>query len=377
MGWVGDWEATPKGAVMARSGFIVGVWRSVRAAAAARVCREMPFWVWIGIGVLLLAAMPGCRAAPDLRPFDAATGALAASVADAGEMVAGDIERSTRDWPVDDRARASIIAARLREQWVGRAGLGAALRDYSAALVEISASGDDAEREAREFAAALGRLSAAVDLAIAPSRAGSAGISAGAAVYGAYMRDRAAQKLAARMTDATPTVDALLVVLDDDLSDLENALHALRDQAAFTIDDTPIGVMRPREERMAVRTLTLRQAELRSLLGLSGAPEAPSDMDRAAVQNELTAVESSLALALRRLEPIDAAIAGEKARLERDIAVIALTRSALRDWGAAHARALRACERDEPLRLDDLTRAVEQLSTRISESSNTFAHGGK
>lgn len=331
---------------------------------------------WISIGVLLLAAMPGCRAAPDLRSFDEATDALAASIGGAGELVALDVERSTRSWPQDDRARADAIAAGLRAQWTSRAGVAGAMRDYSATLVEIGASGDGAERDALELADAIGRLSAAVDLAAPPSRTGVLGVRAGAAVYGAFARDLAARKIGARMTDATPAVDALLAILDTDLADLDDALAALADQAAFTIDERVIDGLHPRTERGAARALTLRQNELRTLLGLGAARGAAiEDPDRDAIMRELASVEASLALGLRRLEPIDAAIVTERARLDRDRAAIALMRTGLRDWGAAHARTLEACQRGTGVRVDDLTSAADRLRLLILET-RTFAHGG-
>ena len=268
------------------------------------------------------------------------------------------------------------VAAGLRAQWTSRAGVAGAMRDYSATLVEIGASGDGAERDALELADAIGRLSAAVDLAAPPSRAGVLGVRAGAAVYGAFARDLAARKIGARMTDATPAVDALLAILDADLADLDDALAAIEDQAAFTIDEGVIDGLHPRTERCAARALTHRQNELRGRLGLGAAPSAAiGDADRETLMRELASVEASLALSLRRLEPVDAAIASEHARLARDRAAVALMRTGLRDWGAAHARTIEACRRGTIVRIDDLTSAADRLRLLILET-RAFAQGG-
>lgn len=345
--------------------------------------REAVFWVWMAISVLVIVGQSGCRGAPDVRPFDAATASLATSLAGAGEVVATDIVRSTRAWPEAERAQGAAIAARLREQWAAREGLAEALRGYSATLVVIVERGERGERSARELAAALARLSAAVDLAIPPSEAGALGVRIGAAVYGAFARENAARELAGTMRGVAPAVDALVEVMDADLEALAEAVDALHAQCGADVDEERVDGLRPREERGAMRVLAARQGELRVRLGVIGAGTIAPDVnalteaERSALRQELAEVEASLDLSLRRLAPLDARIAEERARLARDAELIETCRAALRAWAGAHARVVAALESDGPLRIEDLTRITEQLRIRISEtSSHTLADGG-
>lgn len=292
---------------------------------------------WI---VALVAAGAGTLAGgcantlPDVTPFVDATNQFRAAVVSGGRALDVDL----RAIAAEDQAR------QLATQWEKRVRAADALVNYSSAIGSLAASGAEGNAAARGVADSLQGLAGAAGVALPATATIATVVDAAAFIYGHIAAVRASGALAEALRIASPAIDRIAAILEQDLGDAEAILRATSQMRATRL------TLQYNTETAYYRGLVEERGKL-----LARAPHAPADEARTLQLERLIDATRSWR------EPMEAEQRANAAREKAGRQLFAAARESLGAWSAAHRDLATAIERRRTVDVRALITSVEEM----------------
>jgi hypothetical protein len=285
------------------------------------------FGMSLRIGLLLafFITVAGC-AAPSIAPIVQTGEGLEQAISTAQATVAADLQlldppRGGGGGGGDPELGEAVD--QLREAWRFRLAAAAALTGYIDALASLHESGLQGAASARQVAAAAQDLLTALAGPTMPAPY----VHLAASLYGCVAQARAARSLEAALAAADGAVQAICLVLDRDLEDLDAILAA-------TAPELERRYRLPHAALVSHRMgLERRRSDLETQLAA-----AASEAEFARIADELAQVASLIDATRDRYEPLLQRIAAMRARLADHRSQLAATSQQLAALAEAHRR---------------------------------------
>jgi hypothetical protein len=284
-----------------------------------RLCARL-FVVLIGVWALVAAA--GC-ARLEVGPLVRAGEPVRSGLVQAGEIVASDLAllASVDELTAEQTADLQGWADELRSMWAPRLAAGQAIADYAQALADLAESGRGGRQAIAELAAAVDGLLTTLSAPAMPAGY----VQLAASLYGIYAQVQASRSIADALAAADGAVQALSVVLERDLDDLDAILAA----SALELE------RRLREPHAQLISHRMNLERTRSLLESRSAQLAGQF---APLASEMSAVTTLIDATRDRYEPLMQRIAAGHSRIASHRHLLRQLRQSISDFAAAHRR---------------------------------------
>lgn len=298
----------------------------------------------------LAAALAGCGALPDGRPFADASSALSSSVRASGQAVADSLRDAGSLMRPSEARDYEELAQSLDSAWAERVKATQGVVAYSQAIAELIAAGHSGAQTARQVGDSLQALSAATGISVAAPVVGVAGHVAGF-VFERIALVRASQTLEDAVLLAQPAVDQIAAHLAfETTGKLKPILAAGYKNSVSAIKDGYSA-----EDGFA-QTLAARR--INALQTLLNHPENES---------ELVALERLAAHVRPRLQERDQKIAQASRAYKTRLALVNTLASAAPVWAGAHRDLARAIQDKRKVSVIELQETVNELKELIKQ----------
>ena len=298
----------------------------------------------------LAAALTGCGALPDARPFAEASSALSSSVRASGQAVADSLRDAGSLMRPSEAKDYEELAQSLDKAWSQRVKATQGALAYSQAIAELIAAGQGGAQTARQVGDSLEALAGAAGISMGAPAAAVAGNVAGF-VFERIALVRAAQKLEDAVLLAQPAIDRIADHLAAETAgQLKPLLAAGYKNSVSAIKDGYSA-----EEGFA-QTLAARRVN--ALQALLNQPEREA---------ELMTLERLTAYVSPRLQERDQKIAQASRAYRTRLALVNTLAGAAPVWAGAHRDLARAIQDKRKVSVTELQETVSELKELIKQ----------
>ena len=297
----------------------------------------------------LAAALAGCGALPDARPFAEASSALSSSVRASGQAVADSLRDAGSLMRPSEARDYEELAQSLDSAWSQRVKATQGALAYSQAIAELIAAGQGGAQTARQVGDSLEALAGAAGISMSAPAAVASNVAG--FVFERIALVRAAQKLEDAVLLAQPAIDQIADHLAAETAgQLKPLLAAGYKNSVSAIKDGYSA-----EEGFA-QTLAARRVN--ALQALLNQPEREA---------ELVTLERLTAYVSPRLQERDQKIAQASRAYRTRLALVNTLAGAAPVWAGAHRDLARAIQDKRKVSVTELQETVSELKELIKQ----------
>lgn len=295
---------------------------------------------------LLLSALGGCAALPDVGPFTGATGDLRTAVVSSGAVV---------DTELRAMSDGAQLADRFALEWQERVRALDALSGYSAALAAIVDAGNNGKQSATKLADAIKGLAQTAGVAIPVAGAVPIVVDAATMIYGQIAVVRAADSLQEALDASQSVIAQIGTVISRDLRDARDIWLAANAQVRSTIQTQQQVGLGFRDELIAAR----------DRLYAKSFDDLGTEQRR-----ELAQIDEQIAVTDRWYVPMMAELRQADERAKAGTRLLAAAADAVTAWSQAHGQLVVAVESRRPVTAQSVALAavdIRDLARRVQE----------